>query len=368
MWFKYLHRQAGLCIYRRGTAQQLWPSMPRVSPQLWHPIPEELRRSWKTVSEGDSTKTAAWCCRCDQTFLMVVREGVLDMSAGVPHVDGWVVQTAIRRRGKISQVRWWLFSNQWLSRGQDHSPPQSTEQVTDQRNGCTQQITCVLIDFTVYFLLKAKFSPGSRKGALHQIQQWGWILGVEKTCNMTVAIKEAEVQSRIHIWNCYLPTSKHAEGGLNTCSGYGWTTSPCSESFLIFMARNLKSGTQRNSVCFLGRSCSLWTPSGASVAVLCSWADPCFSGGGINAQAGTELQSELNWDQEQTVCPNKEVPRQWALVLSTKHDQPGFLLKLKKKKKKIHFSFQLFLTRNVIGHSVLSVSLRPAVKSLNTKL
>lgn len=143
----------------------------------------------------------------------------------------------------------------------------------------------MLIDFTVYFLLKAKLSPGSRNGALHQIQQWGWILGVEKTCNLTVALKEAEVQSRIHIWNCYLPASKHAEGTLNICSGYGQTASPCSESFLIFMARNLNSGTQRNSICFLGRSCCLWAPSGVSVAVLCSRADPCFSGGGINAQA-----------------------------------------------------------------------------------
>lgn len=157
--------------------------------------------------------------------------------------------------------------------------------------------TSVLIDFTVYFLLKAKFSPGSRKGALHQIQQWEWSLGGKKTCNMTVAIKEAEVQSRIHIWNCYLLTSKHAEGELNICSGYERTTSPCSESFLIFMARNLKSGTQRNSVCFLGRSCCLWAPSGTSVAVLCSWADPCFSGGGINAQAVLlqGLSSSQNW-------------------------------------------------------------------------
>lgn len=198
------------------------------------------------------------------------------------------------------------FQQPLTEQGQDHFPSQSTEQVTDQRKGCTQQVTtCVLIDFTVYFLLKAKFSPGSRKGALHQIQQWGWILGVEKTCNMTVAIKEAEVQSRIHIWNCYLPASKHAEGGLNICSGYGWTTSPCSESFLIFMVRNLKSDTQRNSICFLGRSCCLWAPSGASVAVLCSWADPCFSGGGINVQAvlsqglssshGTELGPRENY-------------------------------------------------------------------------
>lgn len=68
MWFKYLHRQAGICIYRSGTAHQLWPSMHRVSPQLWHPIPEELGRSWKMVSEGDSTKTSAWCCRSDQTW------------------------------------------------------------------------------------------------------------------------------------------------------------------------------------------------------------------------------------------------------------------------------------------------------------
>lgn len=67
---------------------------------------------------------------------------------------------------------------------------------------------CVLIDFTVYFLSMAKLSSGSKKGTLHQIQQWRCILGVEKACNLTIAIKEAEIQSRIHIWNCYLPTSK----------------------------------------------------------------------------------------------------------------------------------------------------------------
>lgn len=224
---------------------------------------------------------------------------------------------------------------------------------------------CVLIDFTVYFLLKAKFSPGSRKGALHQIQQQGWILGVEKTCNLTVALGEAEVQSRIHIWNCYLPTSKHAEGGLNICSGCGQTTSPCSESFLILMARNVKSGRQRNSVCFLGRSCCLWAPSNTSVAVLCSWANPCFSGGSINPQAvlSQALSSSQNWTGTKSKLFSLIKKSPGSKHLFFPRSMINLVFSWKEKGFKIHFSFQLFLHRNARGPSVLSVSLRPAVKS-----
>lgn len=217
---------------------------------------------------------------------------------------------------------------------------------------------CVLIDFTVYFLLKAKFSPGSRKGALHQIQQQGWILGVEKTCNLTVALGEAEVQSRIHIWNCYLPTSKHAEGGLNICSGCGQTTSPCSESFLILMARNVKSGRQRNSICFLGRSCCLWAPSNTSVAVLCSWADPCFSGGSINPQAvlSQALSSSQNWTGTKSKLFSLIKKSPGSKHLFFPRSMINLVFSWKEKGFKIHFSFQLFLHRNARGPSVLSES------------
>jgi len=47
--------------------------------------------------------------------------------------------------------------------------------------------------------------------------------GVEKPCNLTIAIKEVDVQSGIHIWNCSLPTSKYVEGALNISSGYRTT-------------------------------------------------------------------------------------------------------------------------------------------------
>lgn len=83
---------------------------------------------------------------------------------------------------------------------------------------------CVVINLTVYFLLNSKSSSANGKGALYQIQQWGRKkTRVEKPCNMTVAMKETDIQSRIHIWNCFLPTSKHAEGALNLSSGYKTT-------------------------------------------------------------------------------------------------------------------------------------------------
>lgn len=138
---------------------------------------------------------------------------------------------------------------------------------------------------------------------------------------------------------------------------------------LIFMARNQKSGTQRNSVCFPGRSCCVWAPSGTSVAVLCSWASPCFSGGGISAQAVLlqGLTSSQNWTGTKS--------KLYALIKKSPDSKHLFFLRSminlvfswRGKGFKIHFSFQLFLTRNVIGHSVLSVSLRPAVKSLGMK-
>lgn len=109
------------------------------------------------------------------------------------------------------------------------STPKHWEQITDQRKDCTQRMSaCLLIDFTVYFLLNTRSSSGSRKGTLtrsnHRGGFWGRKkTGAEKPCNLTVAIEEADVQSRVHIWNCSLPASKHAEGALNISSGYGTT-------------------------------------------------------------------------------------------------------------------------------------------------
>lgn len=192
---------------------------------------------------------------------------------------------------------------------------------------------CVVINLTVYFLLNSKSSFARGKGALYQIQQWGRKkTRVEKPCNMTVAIKEADIQSRIHIWNCFLSTSKHAEGALNLSSGYETTYQSILRMLPSIYDQKLAQWhtQQRNSVCFLGGSYCLWAVSSTSVAVTYSWADIVLlwerhqhTGSPFT---GTEVLSELNWDQKQTICSNKEAP----FVLSKKYDWPDLLLKLKR--------------------------------------
>lgn len=54
----------------------------------------------------------------------------------------------------------------------------------------------------------------------------------------------------------------------------GQPSSPCSESCLLFMFRNLNSSTQKNSICFLGGNCCcVWAASGIFVTVICFWTD-----------------------------------------------------------------------------------------------
>lgn len=145
--------------------------------------------------------------------------------------------------------------------------------------------------------------------------------------------------------------------------------SPRSESCPVLMARNLNSGTQRNSVCFLGGRCCLWATSSASTAVLFSWANTVllqgrhqdtgspFTGTEVH-QSGTGTKSKL-YALIRKPPDNKHLF--WELWLT------WFALE-RKVVLKPHFTFHLFVTGDEAGQSVLSVSLRPAMVFLGMKL
>lgn len=76
---------------------------------------------------------------------------------------------------------------------------------------------------------------------------------------------------------------------------------------LLFMARNLKSGTQRKELLSLVSKWYLCSSALLLGQPLPLWVRHQCTGSPL---AGTDLQSELNGDQKQTIHLNKEVPRQ----------------------------------------------------------
>lgn len=134
MLFKYPHRQAGLCIYGRGTAQQSWSGIPSISPHLWH-----LWGAGKTVHEEHSANTSAWSWKSNQTLfygLAVERESL----AWLPecHTLRSSCSDCHQEKGKDKPRDVATLQQAVAERELGCRHPKTLKQPTDQRKGCTQ--------------------------------------------------------------------------------------------------------------------------------------------------------------------------------------------------------------------------------------